>query len=150
MRAFLPHLRLLTLEMDQISLLTEYLLPEEKVFLAGQLFFKEGKPSKPAPPSLSTKKSPRIKPFIKLNIIPESLITKEKKETSDVTTLTDEHLTRFKCFLNVDRDFILKGLEFLTQVNDSPDPSKNAKKAKYAFIFYISFKYLSLNSFPQN
>jgi len=135
MRAALPHLRLLTLELDQISLLTKYLTAEEKTFLAGELFFKEGETSNPAPPSLSTNKSPRRKSLVEL--IPENLIVKETSD-QDLDTLHATNSTKFKCCINADRDFILRGIEILTQAKIIPDSSNNAKKAKYAILHLLN------------
>jgi len=136
MRAALPHLRLLTLELDQISLLTKYLTAEEKTFLAGELFFKEGTTPNPAPSSLSTNKSPRRKSLVEL--IPENLIVKETSD-QDLDTLHATNSTKFQCqIINADRDFILRGVEILTQAKIIPDSTNNAKKAKYAFLHLLN------------
>jgi len=64
MRAALPHLRVLTLAVDKLSLLTKYLTAEEKTFLAGQMVFMEENCAAAVPVSILNTTKPR-----KMNII---------------------------------------------------------------------------------
>jgi len=131
MRAALPHLRLLTLPMDQISLLTKYLLPEEKNFLLGQ----EENGSGTAPPSLKNSRNPREKPFLHfpntLELIPDHLISKITSQEQEFDTIG---MRMFRCTLEArqDFDFALKGFEICTRGKLSCQllSSKESKKAR--------------------
>jgi len=138
MRAVLPHLRLLTLPTnDPISLLAKYLTAEEKIYLSGQLLFKDENYSGPAPPSLNTNTTPRIESASLdsniLELIPENLVVGGYSEsTINLDTDFGPPKTKFCCEINVSCDLVLKGVEILTRANPGPDSrsSKNRKVAR--------------------
>jgi len=144
MRAALPHLRLLTLPTDQISMLGKYLTAEEKAFLAQQVVFKQENASYTVPPSLNTNATPRMKAASScdtntLELIPEHLIiTDHIKMIEKCLSLRDPqvfYLHIFSC-----QDFCLKSFEILTRANNYPDFRKTVvnNTIRLNSFFYIS------------
>jgi len=133
MRAALPHLRLLTLPTDKIPLLTKYLTPDERTFVAGHVLFKVEETSRgPAPPSLTTNTTPRTNAILEL--IPENLIVDgyEKMTEQDLCSVQTGALTKLLYVFNVGQNCILKGVEILTEAKYFPPTSaKETKKARY-------------------
>jgi len=121
MRAALPLLQLLTLPMDQISLLSKYLSTEEKTFLAGQLFLKDDDYAGPTPSNINPNKIARnVIPNI-FELIPKQLIIKGYSEMISLTT--EDAFRGREATFNVHRGFILKGVEILTRAKKFPDGS---------------------------
>jgi len=122
--------------MDKHTLLTKYLLPEEKLFLMGQVYFIEENTSGPAPPSLNTIRAPREKTVYfspnTLEFIPDHLIRKSICHDQDIDTIGDG--TKFRCSLIAPQDsaLALRGIEICTQVQNSShlSSSKDNKKAR--------------------
>jgi len=142
MRAALPHLKLLTLPMDQISLLTKYLLPEEKVYLSKQVFLKEEDVSAEAPPCLNTDKVPRTSVYQNPN--PFELFSKEyiitdhsKMSNQDLCTIRGNGPTKFRCDITPSKDFFLKAVEILTRATNFTHfkNSTDRKIARYTILF---------------
>jgi len=126
MRAALPHLRLLSLSLEQHSLLAKYLTAEEKSYFWQQVYFKEDSAA-PAPPSLNTNTAPREKAFscTILELIPEdSIITDHVKmmlhHDLDSTKIGVDTIA-FYCTIVGNEDFCLKSMEILTQANRCQD-----------------------------
>jgi len=116
MRAALPHLRLLTLNSDQLWSLSEFLLPEEKHFLAVKKVFREESFS--SPPSLSTVEFRRefctAKPLVhELVLIPEGLI-KGSKKVEQLFNCSGLDLA-FCLRVHICQRFCLTGIEILTR-----------------------------------
>jgi len=137
MRAVLPHLRLLTLPVEQLTELNNYLKPEEKVFLAVQMVFDDENSSGPSPQSLNTNTTPREKavvvslPSVKLELIPEKSIT------TDHLKMPGQPLHKSKCdqyskevfkieVVDVSQNVCLTGIEILTRGNNQPQFKQGA------------------------
>jgi len=127
MRAALSQLRLLTLKMNQISLLAMYLLPEERTFLAGKLLFKDENSSDSAPPGLCANASPREKAliFTSLELIPKDRIITDhlKMGGKPLYWITDDR-EKSEVFnidlIDLSRNLCLTGIEILTRGNNQP------------------------------
>jgi len=133
LRAALPHLRLLTLPLDQLSLLSNYLSPQEKGFLSAKLLFNEGNSSDlEAPPSLNTTTEPRepakvslASLSVKLELIPEnSIIIDHFKMPGEAlfkiqSDWSDKEVFEVD-FVDVSHNLFLTGVETLTRGNNRP------------------------------
>jgi len=118
MRAALPHLRLLTLPIDQISRLSKYLTSEEKTFLPRKMVFKEDSGSEEVPPSLNIDINPRILKAIHislktLELIPEKLIITDHHQMDYLSNPIENPV--FSMTFAVCQGMILKSVEILTQ-----------------------------------
>jgi len=123
MKAIIPHLRLLTLPMDKLDQLSKYLSNSQMVYLAKRLIFKEevgtAEVSPPLNLSTSLRSQPKRREF-KFEFISEDLIKSdwqmmglELKKSTTWNTL--------KLELVAEQHLIVKGIEILTQANNSPN-----------------------------
>jgi len=141
-RAALPHLRLMTLPMEEISQLTEFLLPDEKAFLSEQVFFKADSvcSSDEVPPGLNANRQPRNQSIFgnpyTLELIPKKVLILDhyKMIGQDVDTITGlSGTTKFCCLVTASQNCCLKAVDILSHANDYPDlrRSKDSKRARY-------------------
>jgi len=148
MRAALPHLRLLTLPLDKHTLLTKFLLPEEKTYLLRQVYLKE-QSSGAAPPSLNTNENPRMKvKFCNPNTM--ELISESSIITDHIEMIgraldsyySNKEMIKHCCTINVGHSFCLKGIEILTRGNNFPDFREiRDNNTKRFFLFIIAAKF---------
>jgi len=149
MRAALPHLRLFTLPMDKHTLLTKFLLPEEKLFLLGQVYLKAETSSGAAPPSLNTNENPRMKVKFcnpnTLELISESSIITDHIEM--IGRALDNYYSNNEkikhcCIINFGHSFCLEGIEILTRGNNFPEFREiRDNNTKRFFLFVIAAKF---------
>jgi len=124
----LPHLRLFSLTLEQLNQLiwlADYLLPEEKTYLA-LLVFNVKNPSvvvPPTPESINTNSEPRMRAITRnpltLQIIPEDMITVDdfRMVGQDVYQCLHQ-LQKFCLHIHNCQEFCLKGVEILTRANN--------------------------------
>jgi len=121
MRAALPHLRLLTIKTEQLSNLSKYLLPEEKIYLGVQVVFKEDLRAAPPPATVNTNKYPRptfTPPSPKvLHLIPSPLINTKYNKLEGVEVRQVERDSKFCLRVHVCQSFCLKEVEILTRAS---------------------------------
>jgi len=138
MRAALPHLRLLTLPMGQISPLTKYLLPPEKAILSGKLLFNEEN-SEPSPPSLNNNTNSRMRATLRQphdavqELIPEDLIITDhlKMAGQPLSKSLDNHCEVFSIdLIGVLQNVILTGIEILTRGNNHLEFKRRVQHSK--------------------
>jgi len=142
MRAVLPHLRLLTLKLGQLSLLSKYLTAEEKVFLAGRMVFRDESSSELAVPStLNSSTTPRARAnspdstkIWNIPLIPENLIIRDHfkmggQPVNKIRSKSNQREMFCVDLVKISRDMCLAGIEILTQANNLPElkPSANSK-----------------------
>jgi len=128
MKALIPHLRLLTLPMDQLDRLSKYLSKSQKYLLAERLMFKDESCAGNATPRLNLTTLPRSRPVqdvlneqFLLEFIAEDLI----KTNWDMIGVEQKgNRLRKRKVLQIElkprQHLVLKGIEVLTRANNFP------------------------------
>jgi len=127
MRAALPHLRLLTLQNEQLSQLAKFLTAEEKTFLSAKMLF--GDENLSAPSTLNSSTTPRacaiVFESVLVDIIPSNLIvTDHMKMIGQPVSKSQVKLNQSEMFsvdfVDIAQNVCLTGIEILTQANNHP------------------------------
>jgi len=122
--------------MDQISQLAKFLLPEEKAFLAKQVFFKEESSPEKIPPSLNANRQPRNRAIgsnpYKVELLKNDVYISDdyKMIGQDVETIMGAGVIKFCCEFIATENFCLKAVDILCHANNNPDLKRNSKKAR--------------------
>jgi len=122
MKAVIPHLRLLTLPIDQLDPISKYLSDLQIAFLAKRLIFKDENRAGVFHAALNLSTESRSRPKsqkFKLDFIAEDLI-KDDWEMLGAETKKSIEWNCLTLELVAEQHLVLKGVEILTRANNSP------------------------------
>jgi len=137
MKAVVPHLRLLTLPIDKLGPISNYLSDTQIAYLAKIVMHKDERSAGSVSPGLNLSRVPRRRPKnqkLKLEFIAEDLIKNDWQMMCSLERKKNDLERGLQIFFVAKQHLFLKGIEILTKANNNPKfecVSSNKKASRY-------------------